>query len=508
MDLTTMNQRTSDQSPAAMEDPLQSASTVAVVIHGIGDHKPVNILDAAENCIATLWKDKAATARIKLQNLPVPRDVNTFGYGSDKDVEALEIQTEGRRHIVIPMVWSGMRFRSERMAGKAQGPMALWVALPALFQTCANLFCSVRKARGLWSLLVFSGACLFFLLLAAFFVGFFYLQTHVPYWLGAPSYDAWDSAIVLLVSFYLFSVAARYFSFAFDLVGDVAHYIAKPAERQQNINQVATLFQTVASRAPNACIVIAGHSLGSVLVSQTLLRSSPNYMGRGRTLLLTMGSPLKVLSRAFPAHVETPQKIAATFNASGSVLGWVNLWREQDIIGKALHAGGDHFVEESLGVGPHSNYWGDERVWISVSAILEQLSHGRFPALNHVWSPIPLSQSERGRADEIDAKLGLIRQLSYWLVITAILFHMFTLSRFDQQFSAIAHVLILAGWDLAFLPLALTAFLLSRAMPRMSAREALHYRELRLKLAASVIGVTGAYLAIYSGVVIFKNGGL
>jgi hypothetical protein len=503
-----MGQRTLDQSAAAMADPLQSVNTVAMVIHGIGDHEPVNILQAAENCIGALWKDKVATARIKLQNLPVPRDVNSFGFASDKDVEALEIQIEGRRHIVIPLVWSGIRFRSARMAGKAEGPMALWVALPALFQTCAYLFGSVRKAAGLWSLLVFSVASLFLLLLAGFFVGFFYLQTHVPYWLGAPGYDAWYSFIVLPASFYLFAVVARYFSLAFDLVGDVAYYIAKPAERQEIINQAARLFQTVASRAPNACIVIAGHSLGSVLVSQTLLQSAPDYAGRGRTLLLTMGSPLAVLSRAFPGNVETPQKLAAAFDASGSVLGWVNLWREQDIIGKVLRAGGGHFVERSLGVGPHSNYWGDERVWMSVSAILEQLSHGEFPVLNDVWGQIPLSQGEQGRADKINAELGLLRQLSYALVIAAIAFHAGTLNRFEQQFSVVAHVAILVGWDLGLLPLALTAFFLSRAPPPMPARESLHYEELRLKLATSVIGVTGVYLAIYAGVVIFQNGGL
>src|SRR5579872_1676100 len=139
---------------AERTDPLQAASTVAVVIHGIGDHRPIDILDIANACVTDLWKDRVATKGVRLLDLPIPPNVNNFGSGKTKEVAALEIDSEGRRHLVIPFVWSGVRHRSASMASKIPGPTALWVALPLLFLTCADLFSSIPKARGFWRLWV------------------------------------------------------------------------------------------------------------------------------------------------------------------------------------------------------------------------------------------------------------------------------------------------------------------------------------------------------------------
>lgn len=493
-------------SEAKHTDPLQTANTVAVVIHGIGDHRPIDILEIANACVTDLWKNRITTKGVRVLDLPIPPDVNNLGFGKTTEAPALEIESEGKRHIVIPFIWSGVRHRSASMASKIVGPTALWVALPLLFKTCTDLFSSIPKARGIWRLWVFLGAAFFLAVLAAFFLAFFYLQVNVPLWLGAPEYNVFDGGIVAIASFWAFSFLARYFSSAFDLVGDVAHYVAHPDERRDNISRAAALFEVVATRAAGAHIVIAGHSLGSVLVSQSLEQMTSQYAGRGRTVLLTMGSPLNVMSKAFPSQIQSPAQLAAAFVTSGVLINWINLWREQDIVGRALAFQSECFAEESLGTGLHSNYWGDERVWISVATILQALVQDKSPMLNGLWRRVPLSDEEQARSQAMNFKFSALRSFSVGVVIWAILFHWVTLSQFERQFSIVPHLLILAGWDLAFLPLALTAFLMFRARPWEPTRAGLHEAEFRLRVAKPIIIVTTVYLVIFAGVVAYKSG--
>jgi hypothetical protein len=485
------------------DDPLRSANTVAVLIHGVGDHKPVDFVTAAETCVATLWQGTATTARISVPDIPLPRDVNSLGSTRDKELAAVRIQADAGQFIILPVVWSGSRFRSGRLAIADQGPVALWVALPLLFETCANLFASVRKAHGLWRLWVLIAATLLLLLLIGFFLGFFYLQVHVPIWLGAPAYDAWYSVFLALGSFYAFGLVAKYFSAAFDLVGDVAYYVANTEQRQKTIEQVAELLEILAKRAPEASIVVAGHSLGSVLVSQALLRCSSNDAARGRILLLTMGSPLRIMSRAFPDHVESPQTLAARFAAARIPELWINLWREQDNIGKALGAGGESFVERSLGLGPHSNYWGDERVWLAMSAMF---SPDRAPIVEEPWRTVPLSEAEAARSYAMWRKLRFGRKLCLGLTVVAFVYQVGVLVPFEQHFSTAVHALVLLAWNAGLLPLAFVAFgPLNGPSAKMSPREIYHYVEFQLARVRSTAIVACGYLALFSGIVALQR---
>jgi hypothetical protein len=100
------------------------------------------------------------------------------------------------------------------------------------------------------------------------------------------------------------------------------------------------------------------------------------------------------MSRVFPRRVKAPTEIASRFEKHGTALHWMNLWRGEDWIGKALCAGGPRFGESALGAGLHPNYWSDERVWMTVSVLLlKPLPEGQ--TLEAAWKVIPLTSGEK-----------------------------------------------------------------------------------------------------------------
>src|SRR5207253_6056192 len=98
-----------------------------------------DLLAQVENCAACLWNDRAELARIDIENLPIPRAVSPL-FVQPEVTRALEVNVDSQRHVIIPIDWSGTRFRSGRFARSVKGADALWAALPMLVITCLNLF--------------------------------------------------------------------------------------------------------------------------------------------------------------------------------------------------------------------------------------------------------------------------------------------------------------------------------------------------------------------------------
>jgi hypothetical protein len=143
-----------------------------------------------------------------------------------KTHEALQILVDSRKHVVLPIIWSGVHHRAERMA-KGDGPQVLWRALPILFVICLNLFRCVPRARGPWIFGVFFLASSSTLLLCGFIISVMYLMIKIPWWLGAPFYKLWYQPLMALGAYILVGFIVRRFSVIFDFLGDVASYIAQ-----------------------------------------------------------------------------------------------------------------------------------------------------------------------------------------------------------------------------------------------------------------------------------------
>jgi hypothetical protein len=187
----------------------------------------------------------------------------------------------------------------------------------------------------------------------------------------------------------LLCVLVMCFHWALDFVLDVLYYTGKPKHRETLVGGTAHIIVWFHEKAPEASIIVVGHSLGSVIAAHAV--TSPRLPAEclRRTVLVTMGSPLNYVSRMFPAAVHTAQQLADTLR--GRVV-WINLWRSSDIIGKGLDLGSGA-VQYCVGRGSHSNYWKDRKVWRAI--VREALGRTEALVSKSDAAPLPRSLVER-----------------------------------------------------------------------------------------------------------------
>jgi len=242
---------------------------------------------------------------------------------------------------------------------------------------------------------------------------------------------------------------------------------------------MSALIGFVAESAPHASVLVAGHSLGSVPASQAIERLTSTYSGNDRTVLLTMGSPLELMSQVFP-EIPSPDSLLMTYRSAGLLLEWINLWRSKDMVGRALHpVRGESFAEASLGIGGHANYWSDERVWAAIVEIMRALPEGNLSGIGRAWKTLPLSSGEKYQAAEMWRGLGVVRQLNLFLIPGSGFYLVRYLLPWAKQFPLPLHVLICLVWGIGFVSLALGAYHSVNLSSSPSPREAFH--DLRFK---------------------------
>lgn len=96
-----------------------------------------------------------------------------------------------------------------------------------------------------------------------------------------------------------------------------------------------------------------------------------NPSATGRVTLVTLGSPLRKMSRILKSRIYTPQQLIARYVAASMPKRWFNFWRTSDVIGKSLFEEAHSLtVESCLGFGGHRNYWSDPRLWREMSKLL------------------------------------------------------------------------------------------------------------------------------------------
>ncbi len=155
------------------------------------------------------------------------------------------------------------------------------------------------------------------------------------------------------------------------------------------------MVQSLGALAPAADIVVAGHCLGSVLAAHSALELPKEFVSSHKVVLLTMGSPLRLMSSLFPGVVKTPAELSSAYAETGRVSQWVNMWRDCDVVGRDLCDSGLNGLSEfSLGAGGHPDYWSDKRLWGKVIAIL-QTPVTEIPECVRAWRERELTDQER-----------------------------------------------------------------------------------------------------------------
>lgn len=133
---------------------LHEATTVTLVVHGVGDHSHVEIVAEAYESFRRVMPGGYAIS------CPTVEFDSSFKYvfghhasARSRNQMILVLQSESRKHVVIPVDWSHLRSR----AGTPDAALA--VASPLQFlstriiqmaQVCVDIFRCVPRARVIW----------------------------------------------------------------------------------------------------------------------------------------------------------------------------------------------------------------------------------------------------------------------------------------------------------------------------------------------------------------------
>lgn len=178
------------------------------------------------------------------------------------------------------------------------------------------------------------------------------------------------SVVAICVALCLF---LWFFSWLLDFGLDVLNYVGHKKHRVSLIDGTAKTIRWFHDQAPNTPIIVVGHSLGSVIASHAIGSLSALEPCLRQIVLVTLGSPLNYLNRAFPESVQAARGLSQSICASAR---WINLWRRYDVVGKALNIEAIGTLQYCVGSGGHQNYWSDGAVWRAVAREALGISDG------------------------------------------------------------------------------------------------------------------------------------
>lgn len=372
---------------------LEKASTVAIIVHGVGDHSASAILDNARIGYQNLAQSTAHTKFVELPDFPQPD-------GTSGVQRAMQIEVDDQIHIVIPVIWSDLRMRATHATRPPilrpldiSGLIGRAIA-PLIFTSFDLLSCIFKAASIIWGIALVIVDLFFTVTTLAFWGCLVWLGTQVVYVFGHrdTAVFRWYYGLAIITGWLAVRYGLKRVLPVFDFISDIAVYVGRPLKRKETEAALFGILKATCERAPQARILLVGHSLGSVLVSHTALKLTALPSARGRVILLTLGSPLALLSRVFPAHVMTTSRLSSDFAKDGVLLFWANIWRDMDFIGRELVPGNAAtFAETSLGAGPHWDYWADQRLWQAVVSLLRAAERSDFSRIKTDWSETEVS---------------------------------------------------------------------------------------------------------------------
>ncbi len=163
------------------------------------------------------------------------------------------------------------------------------------------------------------------------------------------------------------------------IVSDIFRYAGDADYREEIQSRMVEEVRAIGSLRDRR-VFLVGHSLGSVIALNSLLRSDSPWSDAKQIVLVTMGSPLKRLfHRFFPEWCADPASMATYLAGQERIVGWINVYRPFDPIGTRLtsiRTRASSILDCStrqwhrLLLWAHTGYWSDPLVARTVSAAL------------------------------------------------------------------------------------------------------------------------------------------
>ena len=165
------------------------------------------------------------------------------------------------------------------------------------------------------------------------------------------------------------------------VLADVFCYIGLSGYRETLQRNFAIELSEVAQGCNH--LVIVAHSLGSVIVADSLLRDPGILEAVSKVDLVTMGSPIKRLFHlGFPELFASSENIYSALSASLSNFRWINIHRPLDVIGGTVASVDSSPIIEintKEYLKNHTGYWHDPLV---AQLISERLSAPPLPTVS------------------------------------------------------------------------------------------------------------------------------
>jgi hypothetical protein len=191
---------------------------------------------------------------------------------------------------------------------------------------------------------------------------------------------------------------------------DVVRYLGDPRLRDNVQAQFLTSITELTTTSPR--IIVAAHSLGTVITVDSLLSHPETWTKFESVDLVTAGSPLhRLLARFFPSAYPPVRVLADAIARTYPSMRWVNVYRPTDYVGGSLPASQitNHCLFRSAW-RTHSNYWGDA---YAIRWLVGQLGLARAGVLDQNRYELPVNWSVEERLHSPN----LPRRPVTWLLI-------------------------------------------------------------------------------------------
>jgi hypothetical protein len=184
--------------------------------------------------------------------------------------------------------------------------------------------------------------------------------------------------VTLLAAIALTYIVMRPLAWMFKVIADVLCFLGDEQYAERLKQHVGEALRQ-ASVSDGDMVIIAAHSLGSVIVAETLLSV---IMPNARVVLVTLGSPLRrMVARFFGDTWPAPDQLAHQLRQRHAGFVWLNVYRPWDPIGtKLFRQASSYYADAStrqwtrFGLAGHANYWDDPRVAETARTAFEQLT--------------------------------------------------------------------------------------------------------------------------------------